>query len=60
MQIENNNPKFYNPPIDNFDLEYDFEGTNAVPYDVSLLPIEHAEYKNDFLFNASNDCTVIN
>jgi hypothetical protein len=60
MQIENDDPKFYNPPIKGINLVYEFEGTSAVPYDVSLLPLEHAEVNNDFLFNASNDCKVIN
>jgi hypothetical protein len=41
-------------------MEYEFDGTSAVPYDVTLLPIEHAERGNDFLFNASNDCKNIN
>ncbi len=60
MKIENNDPKFYNPPIKGFNVEYEFEGDSALPYDVAFLPLEHGEVGDDLLFNVSNDCNKIN
>ena len=38
--IENDDKKFYNPPIKNFDIEYPKEyGKDALPYAMTMIPI---------------------
>lgn len=38
--IENDNQKFYIPPIKNFDIEYPSEyGKTSLPYGMTIIPI---------------------
>lgn len=59
-QIEIDNKNYYNPPVKDFDAEFEFDTKDAVPWDVSLFSIENAEKNYDLLFNAVNDCKKIN
>ena len=50
-KIENDNPKFYNPPIENFDIEYPKEyGSFSLPYGLTLIPIQTPADKKNTLF----------
>ena len=50
-EIENNDKRFYNPPIDNFNIDYPLEyGNNALPYGLTLIPIQSPAEKKNTLF----------
>ena len=57
--IENDNSEFYNPPIENFDIEYK-DGKSALPNNMSFLPVINQAKDHSTLFNANHICPTLN
>ncbi len=61
IKIDKDDPKYYNPPIQDFDIKYEFKGDReeAIPYRPTFLPIYNPAYNHNFMFTPHRDCPTL-
>lgn len=55
--IENDNPEFYNPPIEDFDIVYTEK--SALPSNIAFLPVINQAMDRNTLFTSEHVCPVL-
>lgn len=55
-EIENDDPKYYNPPIPNFDIPFEF-GKSALPHRLTIAPIASTSKRYNLVFTPDSALT---